>query len=124
MGVHASDASSFVIHVIRCAIEDQNNDCAVGRRYFRTESRTRLYKPGNEEVVRTLLELEPAQPNGQITRLGLHHVPRRDRATFLESSTLCSHGLKSVPEKARSAAARSEKSSIFTIRPSGIVSRL
>ena len=41
-------------------LEGQNDEWAVGRRYFSTESMNRLYQPSNEEVVKTLLELESA----------------------------------------------------------------
>ena len=39
---------------------EQNDEWAAGRRYFSTESMTKLYQPSNEEVVKALLELESA----------------------------------------------------------------
>jgi hypothetical protein len=41
-------------------LEEQNDEWAVGRRYFSTESMNKLYQPNNEEVVKALLELESA----------------------------------------------------------------
>ena len=37
--------------------EEQNDEWAIGRRYFSTESTNRLYEPSQEEVVQALLEL-------------------------------------------------------------------
>ena len=41
-------------------LEEQNDEWAVGRRYFSTESMNKLFQPSNEEVVKALLELESA----------------------------------------------------------------
>ncbi|MHB8613642.1 MAG: hypothetical protein ACYDAL_14645 [Candidatus Dormibacteraceae bacterium] len=41
-------------------LEEQNDEWAVGRRYFSTESLNKLYQPTNEEVVKALLDLESA----------------------------------------------------------------
>jgi transposase-like protein len=41
-------------------LEEQNDEWAVGRRYFSTESMNKLYQPSNEEVVKALLDLESA----------------------------------------------------------------
>jgi putative transposase len=42
------------------AVLEEQNEWAVGRRYFSTESMNKLYQPNNEEVVKALLELESA----------------------------------------------------------------
>jgi len=45
----------------RCAIlEEPNNEWAVGRRYWSQEWMNKLPEPTPEEVVKALLELEPA----------------------------------------------------------------
>ena len=44
----------------RSLLEEQNDEWAVGRRYFSTESMNKLYQPTNEEVVKALLDLESA----------------------------------------------------------------
>ncbi len=41
-------------------LEEQDDEWAVGRRYFSTESMHKLTEPSNEEVVQALLELETA----------------------------------------------------------------
>jgi transposase-like protein len=41
-------------------LEEQNDEWAVGRRYFSTESMNKLYEPSQEEVVQALLELQSA----------------------------------------------------------------
>ena len=41
-------------------LEEQNDEWAVGRRYFSTESMNKLYEPTQEEVVQALLELQSA----------------------------------------------------------------
>jgi transposase-like protein len=41
-------------------LEEQNDEWAVGRRYFSQESMNKLFQPSNEEVVKALLELESA----------------------------------------------------------------
>jgi putative transposase len=41
-------------------LEEQNDEWAVGRRYFGTESMNKLYEPSQEEVVQALLELQSA----------------------------------------------------------------
>ena len=41
-------------------LEEQNDEWAVGRRYFSTESMNKLFQPSNEEVAKALLDLESA----------------------------------------------------------------
>jgi putative transposase len=41
-------------------LEEQNDEWAVGRRYFSNESMNKLYEPSHEEVVQILLELQSA----------------------------------------------------------------
>jgi len=41
-------------------LEEQNDEWAVGRRYFSTESMNKLYEPSQDEVVQALLELQSA----------------------------------------------------------------
>ena len=41
-------------------VEEQNDEWAVSRRYFSTESVNKLREPSQEEVVQALLELESA----------------------------------------------------------------
>jgi len=41
-------------------LEEQNDEWAVGRRYFSQESMNKLTQPSNEEVVKALLEMESA----------------------------------------------------------------
>ena len=38
--------------------EEQNDEWAVGRRYFSTEFMNKLYQPTNEDAVKALLDLE------------------------------------------------------------------
>jgi transposase-like protein len=51
---------SSLLRLVGAVFEEQNDEWAVGRRYFSTESMNKLYQPSNEEVVKTLLELESA----------------------------------------------------------------
>src|SRR3989441_11331177 len=41
-------------------LEEQNDEWAVGRRYFSTDSMNKLYEPSQKEVVEALLELQSA----------------------------------------------------------------
>jgi putative transposase len=51
---------SSLLRLVGAVLEEQNDEWAVGRRYFSTESMNKLLQPSNEEVVKALLELESA----------------------------------------------------------------
>ena len=51
---------ALLLRLTGAVLEEQNDEWAVGRRYFSTESMNKLLQPTNEEVVKTLLELESA----------------------------------------------------------------
>jgi hypothetical protein len=49
-----------LLRVSGAVLEEQNDEWAVGRRYFSTESMNKLIQPSNVEVVKALLDLESA----------------------------------------------------------------
>jgi putative transposase len=50
----------WLLRLVGAALEEQNDEWAVGRRYFSQESMRKLLEPTPEEVVQALLELETA----------------------------------------------------------------
>jgi len=49
-----------LLRLAGAVLEEQNDEWAVGRRYFIQESMHKLLEPSQEEVVKTLLELDTA----------------------------------------------------------------
>ena len=49
-----------LLRLAGAVLEEQNDECAIGRRYFSQESMNKLLEPSQEEVVKTLLELDTA----------------------------------------------------------------
>jgi transposase-like protein len=49
-----------LLRLVGAVLEEQNDEWAVGRRYFSQESMHKLLEPTPEEVVQALLELQTA----------------------------------------------------------------
>jgi len=49
-----------LLRLVGAALEEQNDEWAIGRRYFSQESMNKLTEPTQEEVVQALLELQTA----------------------------------------------------------------